>query len=144
MNHHTVRATMFVAAMLAASASFAGADIVKCVDKDGHVTLTDSQCGEGEGEVIVAGAAEAPAADADVIAAPATPATPAAPAVRRLTAERSALPPASLRQSSWSAPRPASRQLARDVETLKAARLSMQVLDQTSAAMKHQRLAGLN
>jgi hypothetical protein len=138
MNRHTIRTSMFVTAMLAASAAFAGADIVKCVDQDGHVTLTDSSCGEGAGKVVVAGSAETPVASDETIAAPAVP------AVRRVTVQRYLLPPAELRQAGWTSARPATRPLARDVETLKAAKLSMQVLDDASATHKHQRLAGLN
>ena len=46
MNRQTFRTSIFITAMLAASAAFAGADIVKCVDQDGRVTLTDAQCSE--------------------------------------------------------------------------------------------------
>jgi hypothetical protein len=140
MNRHTIRASLFVTAMLAASATFAGTDIVKCVDQDGQVTLTDSHCGEAVEKVQVAGSAEMPAAEPTIDA----PAVAAVPAVRRSAVQRFVLPPAAPRHSSWSVPRPASRPLARDVETLRAARVSMQVLDQASAALKHQRMAGLN
>jgi hypothetical protein len=138
MNRQTIRTSLFATAMLAASAAFAGADIVKCVDQDGHVTLTDSHCSDGIEKVLVAGSAETPAASDEMSAAPTVP------AVRRVTVQRYVLPPAELRQASWTSVRPASRQLARDVETLKAARLSMHVLDEASATHKHQRLAGLN
>jgi hypothetical protein len=140
MNRHTIRCSIFVTAMLAASAASAGADIVKCVDQNGHVTLTDAQCGEGVQTVLVESSGETPA-----VAAPdETPAAPAVPAARRVTVQRYLLPPAELKRAYWAGARPASRPLARDVETLKAARLSMQVLDDASAAAKHQRLAGLN
>jgi hypothetical protein len=140
MQRHTIRTSIFVAAMMAASASFAGADIVKCVDQDGHVTLTDSQCSAAASTVLVAGPTEAPAA----AAAEEMAAAPAVPAVRRVSVERHLLPPAEARATTVSSRRPASRPLARDVETLKAARLSMQVLDEASATHRHQRLAGLN
>jgi hypothetical protein len=138
MQRHTILTSIFVAAMMAASASFAGADIVKCVDQDGHVTLTDSQCSAAAS--LVAGPTEAPAA----AAAEEMAAAPAVPAVRRVSVERHLLPPAEARATTVSSRRPASRPLARDVETLKAARLSMQVLDEASATHRHQRLAGLN
>jgi hypothetical protein len=147
MKRHTIRTSMFVTAMLAASAAFAGADIVKCVGQDGRVTLTDSHCSEGVEKVIVAAAAETPAAAEDTSAAADVAAvadSPAVSPVRRVTVQRMVLPPSELRQSAWAAPRPASRPLARDVETLKAARMSMQVLDQAAATMKHQRIAGIN
>jgi hypothetical protein len=137
MNRKTIRSSIFITAMLAASAAFAGADIVKCVDQDGHVTLTDSGCSEGAEKVVVMGSGDSPAAAEDMPAAP-------APAVRRVVVQRYVLPPAELRQGNWTRTRTASRPLARDVETLKAARLSMQVLDEASATQRHQRLAGLN
>ncbi|MDB5906289.1 MAG: hypothetical protein JWP34_403 [Massilia sp.] len=136
MNRHTIRASMLATAMLAASAAFAGADIVKCVDQNGHVILTNSQCGEGDQAVLVAAPGVAASEETAVV--------PAAPAVRRVTVQRYVLPPAEVRQGTWTSPSRASRPLARDVETLKAARLSMQVLDEASATQRHQRLAGLN
>ncbi|MCW2665030.1 MAG: hypothetical protein JWP83_6182 [Mycobacterium sp.] len=142
MNRQTFRASIFITAMLAASAASAGGDIVKCVDQNGHVTLTDAQCGEGAQTVVVAGGAEAPAA-ADA-ASPESAVQSAAPVARRMAIERIVLAPAQMQHDSWSAPRPSGRMLSRDVETLKAARASMQVLDEASASSRHQRLAGLN
>jgi hypothetical protein len=144
MKRHTFRTSIFISAMLAASAAFAGADIVKCVDQNGQVTLTDAQCGEAAQTVPVAAAANTPA-DGSAQATSADTATlPAAPAARRTSIERIVVAPAQMRHDNWSAPRPGGRMLARDVETLKAARLSMQVLDEASATARHQRLAGLN
>lgn len=143
MNRPTFRSSIFIAAMLAASAAFAAGDIVKCVDQNGKVTLTDYQCGDGVQTVVVAGAAsnpEAPAADA----AASDTAMPAAPAVRRLATQRVAFVPPVIQHDSWTAPKGNGKMLARDVETLKAARLSMRVLDEASATNRHQRLAGLN
>ncbi len=137
MNRKTFRSSLLLIALFAASAAFAnGADIVKCVDHDGKVTLTDSQCSAGVQSVVVA--AEAPAVDAaDAQAVEAVTAAPA-PA-KRIT--RLAYTPTPIQHDSWSAPRAKSRMLARDVETLKAARLSMQVLDQASASIRQQRVA---
>ena len=143
MKPHTFRTSLFISAMLAASAAFAGADIVKCVDQNGHVTLTDSQCSEGVQTVVVPGSADAPAAASEDVQPADTATLPAAPAARR-TIQRIVVAPAQMQRDSWSAPRPSGRMLARDVETLKAARLSMQVLDEASASIRHQRLAGLN
>ena len=142
MNRTTIRSSLLLTALFAASAAFASsADIVKCVGQDGHVTLTDSQCRAGVQSVVVAASAETPA-----VAAPEVHAieagTVAAPPVRRIT--RLAYTPAPFQHDSWSAPRAKNRLLARDVETLKAARLSRKVLDQASASAKHQRVAGLN
>jgi hypothetical protein len=144
MQPQTIRTSMFIAAMLAASASFAGADVVKCVDQDGHVTLTDAQCHEGAAMDVVAGAHETPvpAASDELSTAPAVPAVRRV--VQRVVVQDYVLPPGASQQTAWSSPRPASRPLARDVETLKAAKLSLQVMDEASAALRHQRLAGLN
>jgi hypothetical protein len=137
MNRQTIRPSMFVTAMLAASGAFAGVDIVKCVDQNGHVTLTDSQCSDGVRTVLVTNAGESPAVATAEEA-------PAAPAVRRVSVQRFVLPPAEMRATTSISPRPSSRMLARDVETMKAAKLSMQAQDEASATLKHQRLAGLN
>jgi hypothetical protein len=141
MNRHTFRSSIFITAMLAASAAFAGADIVKCVDQNGKVTLTDAQCGEGLPTMLVQAEAAPAPLSVNESAEGAVPA--AAPAVRRVATQRVAYAPQPIQHDSWTAPRP-SKMLSRDVETLKAARLSMQVLDEASATVRHQRLAGLN
>ena len=41
MRSHRFRHAYLLAAWMAASAAFAGPDIVKCTDTAGHVTLTD-------------------------------------------------------------------------------------------------------
>jgi hypothetical protein len=141
MNRKTFRSSLLLTALFAASAAFANsADIVKCVDQDGRVTLTDNQCSAGVQTVVVPASAEAPAAPAADAQAVDPAAATAAPApARRVT--RMAFTPMPIQHDSWSAPRGKSRMLARDVETLKAARLSMQVLDQASASNRQQRLA---
>lgn len=142
MTRHTFRSTIFITAMLAASAAFAGADIVKCVDQNGNVTLTDAQCGESATPVAMR--AEASGADlaASVIGEEAV--QPSAPVARRTAIQRVAYAQQQVQHDSWSAARPAGRMLARDVETLKAARMSMRVLDGASASARQQRVAGLN
>jgi predicted HD phosphohydrolase len=139
MNRQTFRSSLFIATMLAASAAFAGGDIVKCVDQSGKVTLTENQCSEGVQTVLVAGDAPALAEDATT----AEPTLPAAPAARRAV-QRVAYTPAAIQHDNWTAPKSNSRPLARDVETLKAARISMKVLDEASSTSRQQRLAGLN
>lgn len=139
MNRQTFRSSIFITAMLAASAAFAGGDIVKCVDQSGKVTLTENQCNEGVQTVLVTGDAPAVAADAAV----AETTLPAAPAARRAI-QRVAYTPAAIQHDSWTAPKSSGRPLARDVETLKAARISMRVLDEASSSSRQQRLAGLN
>lgn len=139
MNRQTFRSSIFITAMFAASAAFAGGDIVKCVDQDGKVTLTENQCNEGVQTVLVAG--DAPAVAADTAATDTT--LQVAPVARR-TIQRVAYTPTVIQHDSWTARKSNGRPLARDVETLKAARLSMRVLDEASSTVRHQRLAGLN
>lgn len=139
MNRQTFRSSIFITAMFAASAAFAGGDIVKCVDQAGKVTLTENQCSEGVQTVLVTGDAPAVATEAS-----ATDATLTVAPVARRTIQRVAYTPAAIQHDSWTAPKSNGRPLARDVETLKAARLSMKVLDEASSTSRHQRLAGLN
>jgi hypothetical protein len=138
MNRQTIRSSIFFTAMLAASAAFAGGDIVKCVDQAGKVTLTENQCSEGVQTVLVTGDAPAVASEA-AAADPTVQAAPARRAVQRLS-----YAPVAIQHDNWTAPKSMARPLARDVETLKAARISMQVLDEASSTSRHQRLAGLN
>jgi hypothetical protein len=106
--------------------------------------LTDAQCNEGAQPALVAGAAATPAAASSDPDAADTAAVSAPSAARRTATQRVAFVPAQIQHDSWTAPKANSRMLSRDVETLKAARLSMQVLDEASASIRHQRLAGLN
>jgi hypothetical protein len=139
MNRKTFRSSLLLTALFAASAAFANsADIVKCVDQDGRVTLTDNQCSAGVQTVVVAAVAETPAEPAADVPA-IEPVTAVPTPARRVT--RMAFTPTPIEHDSWSAPRAKSRMLARDVETLKAARRSMQVLDQASASIRQQRVA---
>ncbi|MES2760229.1 MAG: DUF4124 domain-containing protein [Pseudomonadota bacterium] len=141
MNRQTIRSSLLFTALFAASAAFAGsADIVKCVDQEGRVTLTDNQCSAGVQTVVLAAAEEPAPAEAATDTAVVAAETVAVPAARRITRLTYTAPPP-IQHDSWSAPRAKNRMLARDVETLKAARLSMQVLDQASASVKHQRVA---
>jgi len=113
--------SMIAAAALAVPA-LAG-EIVKCVDSDGHVTLTDQPC--------AAGAAIVPLAR-DV-------ALPAARDTAAPSAQRHVLPAAELPQPAWKRPNLATpARLARDVATLKEARRMLMLQD------ARPRLAGLN
>lgn len=141
MNRPTFRTSIFIATMLAASAAFAGADIVKCVDQNGKVTLTDAGCGEAI-EAVVLPAEAAPTAAADSQASGPVPAP--LPVAVRAAPQRMSYAPQPVQYNNAPPARRAAKMLSRDVETLRAARLSMQVLDDASANARHQRLAGLN
>ena len=111
--------SMIAAAVLAAPAAMAGADIVKCVDSGGHVTLTDQPCDAGAVTVRLG--------------------QETAQNAQQATPRRYVLPAVDLRHEAWKRPaveRPAP--LSRDVATLKAARQTLLMLDAKPA------LAGLN
>jgi hypothetical protein len=105
--------SMITAAVLAAPA-LAG-EIVKCVDGNGHVTLTDQPCAPG------------------AIATPVSRDTGTPPPQRHV------LPAAELPRVAWKRPNLAAPvRLARDVATLKEARRMLMLQD------ARPRLAGLN
>ena len=113
---------IIAAAWLAAPAAMA-ADIMKCTDAQGRVTLTDQPCESGSKVVQVV-------AEAGPVQAAAAPPAP----------QRHVLPAADLRYRSWQRPsveRPAP--LARDIATLKAARRALLLMEAPRGAS----LAGL-
>lgn len=96
---------ILAAMVVAAPAAMAG-DIVKCVDPDGHVTLTDQPCAGGASTVHLEQDKAAP------VSAPAP--------------QRYVLPSTELRQGTWRRPdlsQPVP--LTRDVATMKAARRTL-------------------
>jgi hypothetical protein len=117
MNRPVKLLSIIAAAWLASSAAMAGTDIVKCVDPQGHVTLTDQPCESGATATRLVqdgGVSSASAQQAD------------APAVR----QRHVLPvvdtPRQLTQRQIM-DRPAP--LARDIATLQAARRALMLMD---------------
>ncbi|MGH8854407.1 MAG: DUF4124 domain-containing protein [Telluria sp.] len=108
-------------AAMAAPATYAGADIVKCVDGAGRVTLTDQPCESG------AVIKRLTTADQGI-----TRAAPQPPAI-----ERAVLPPPPRR---YAAPRAKLKPMMRDVATLKEARAQFLLGD----AMGKQTLATLD
>jgi hypothetical protein len=117
-----------LAAMAAACAApaHAGGDIVKCVAADGQVTLTDSPCAEDASSVVVSASAAAQPAQA----------APSRPALIRTAM---AAPPA--QHDNWVDPRPHDKMFSRDAATLRAARTSLQVLDEAASSARQQRVA---
>ena len=96
---------VLAALAMAAPAAMAG-NIVKCVDPDGHVTLTDQPCASGASTVRLEQERTAP------------------------LPQRHVLPAAELRQGAWRRPdlsQPVP--LKRDVATLKAARRMLMLQD---------------
>lgn len=125
----TLRRSGALAAMAAACAAPAGfanasGDIVKCVASDGKVTLTDGPCSDGSSSVIV------PAAR-----------TAAPDNLPRPALVRTALNVAPIDHDNWIDPRPAGKMFSRDAATLRAARTSLQVLDEAASSARQQRMA---
>jgi len=120
--------SMIAAAALSAAVApaMAGNDIVKCIDANGHITLTDQPCESGASTVRLSSETPLPQAQVQPQQQPQQP-------------QRHVLAPAELRHAGWKRPeavRPAP--LSRDVATLKEAR-RMLMLSETRP-----RLAGLN
>lgn len=144
----TVLLASTAAVMIAvpATPAFAGGDIVKCVAADGTVTLTDGQC-SGVSKVIVLASMNtapdvAPATGVVSAASPAVLPVGEAPA-RPLRAglQKTGLTVEPVQHDNWIDPRPRAKMFDRDAATLRAARTSLQALDEASAAARQQRLA---
>ena len=109
-----VRLLSIIAAAVLAAPALAG-EIVKCVDSDGHVTLTDQPCASGSATVRLSQDTDAP------------------------QPQRHVLPAAELPRTAWKRPNlNTPTKLARDVATLKEARRMLMLQD------ARPRLAGLN
>ena len=108
------RLLSMIAAAVQAVPAWAG-EIVKCVDSNGHVTLTDQPCASG------------------------SVSTPVSRDTGPLPPQRHVLPAAELPRVTWKRPNLAAPvKLARDIATLKEARRMLMLQD------ARPRLAGLN
>jgi Domain of unknown function (DUF4124) len=119
---------LVLAAVMAAPAALAGPGILKCVDRAGHVTLTDQPCAPGStGERVAVQEGYSGASGSTGSGGPADelPAARARPGVEH---ERARSPLA--KQHRWR-PAPAARKapMARDAATLKAARAQLLLKD---------------
>ncbi|MGZ5200962.1 MAG: DUF4124 domain-containing protein [Telluria sp.] len=138
MKNPACQLSLILLAACAAPAALAGPDILKCVDRNGHVTLTDQPCPPGSQVALVI----PDVAPGNPVAAPGAaqvgssggagatgsggdePAPNATPAV-----EHYPLPPAP--PKTRARPAPAKRTpLTRDEVTLKAARMKMLLNDE--------------
>lgn len=109
-----VRLLSMIAAAVLAAPALAG-EIVKCVDSNGHITLTDQPCASG------------------------SVSTPVSRDTGPLPPQRHVLPAAELPRVAWKRPNLAAPvKLARDIATLKEARRMLMLQD------ARPRLAGLN
>ena len=127
MKRHFCQLLLLAATTMAAPVAFSETSIVKCVDDEGRVTLTDRPCEAGATTVRMAS-------------------KPANDSVNRvhaypLVAEASVLPPPrAMQRSQFPTPRAAQKPLASDVATLKAARAQFVLSDVRSTPA----LAGLD
>lgn len=126
MNRHHIIRVLSLAGLLAISGGMAHADIIKCVDAEGHATLTDQGCPRNEAQLAPQEvAAVAPMADAQDRVEAEAPRAHVTHIV--LSAGAPVLPP-----KSWEAthahPVP-TRAFALDAATLKAARVTMELQD---------------
>ncbi|WP_164557763.1 DUF4124 domain-containing protein [Massilia atriviolacea] len=148
MIHRALTRSMFFAGLMLSSTVFADPDIVKCIDSDGKVTLTDARCPAADQTVAVVAGGTGPAApeesgDENEMAAIAgessdTPAGASAPTVERhYTA---AVWP---KRDFPGVRKHAGGGLSRDVATLKAARHNLMLQDSAAQAARSQRLAAL-
>jgi hypothetical protein len=130
MKRHACQISL-IAALLAAPAAWAGSDIVKCVDRGGHVTLTDQPCEDGAAGVRLS---TGNAADGAPQAA--------SPAVEHFPAPRE-LPRSGPRSGPRRPPEAKRIKLSRDAVTLKEARAQLLLLDE-ARGLPQPKLAGLN
>jgi hypothetical protein len=145
MSRQTFKHTLFLAGMLIASTAFADPELVRCVDPEGHVTLTDTSCQERGESVLEVRLQVAPqAAPVSEPGSTASPAAAPAPAGKTIIRQRPLAALVVLPRNAWANKAVAGRSVSLDVETLKAARLNMQTQDGASVALRQQRLAALN
>ncbi len=109
---------IILAAALAAPAAHAGADIVKCVDGAGRITLTDQPCDGGAATVRLA---NMPADEGIARVEP-----------HPLAVEHGVLPPPPARR--YPAVRVKAKPMKQDVATLKAARAQFLLMDAGAGA----------
>jgi hypothetical protein len=107
---------MIAAAWLAAPAAMAGNDIVKCIDAEGHVTLTDQPCAPGAATIRLTDERRVQGVERVAAALP-------APAPQRHVVSA-----AELRHPAWRPPVVRAAPLARDVETLQAAHRALMLM----------------
>lgn len=155
MIHRALTRSMFFAGLMLSSSVFADAEIVKCIDGDGKVTLTDARCpASAQLVAVVATSAQPSTADdtagsgaeedyalalgGDNASVPAAAAETSAPTIERYNSAA-----VWTKRDLPGVRKYASGTLARDVATLKAARHSLMLQDSAAQAARSQRLAGL-
>ena len=121
---HRFSRTILLACAFIAVTGFAKADIVRCIDADGMVLITDAPCN----------------ADANTVQAPASAKATrsggkGSPEAKRFAAAEQA------RTVAWANKPATGRRIALDVATLKAAKVTMVSNDQASTLVRQEALA---
>ncbi len=155
MIHRALTRSMFFAGLMLSSSVFADAEIVKCIDSDGKVTLTDARCPASAHVVaVVATSAQPSSADETTVSGaeedfalamsggdasePAVAVEVSAPTIERYNSAA-----VWTKRDLPGVRKYASGTLARDVATLKAARHSLMLQDSAAQAARSQRIAAL-
>lgn len=127
MNKHLITSAVFLATLACGATATAG-DIRKCVSAEGRITLTDDACpGDTRSAKIIVAQEAAPE---PVVTVPAPRAEPAA---------RAAFAPLPARYVNLARRTKATGGLSLDTETLRSARIKMNVVD----SLRGQRMASL-
>lgn len=155
MNHPTLIRLLLRGCIVIATVGSAHAEVFKCVDREGHVTLTDIPCksqlsdtpeaaapvAAETAHTTVADVPDIPDAAPDPAPAAAAAAAPApAQAITRISLAASELPSVARQRQAVAARRPAGQPFALDTATLKAARYTLAMRD---SVMQQQKLAAL-
>lgn len=127
MNKHAIVSTVLLASLACTSGAMAG-EIRKCVSSEGRITLTDDACpGDTRVAKIIVSQESAPEPVVTTLAARAAP------------APRAAYAPLPMRYVNLARPGKATRGLSPDTETLRSARIKLNVGD----TLRGQRMASL-
>ncbi|MES3024866.1 MAG: DUF4124 domain-containing protein [Pseudomonadota bacterium] len=144
MNTSALKHTIFLAGMMIGSMTFAGQEVIKCVDGSGNVTLTDTACDKGVevARTTVADAAPAEAAASEVaLPAEAVEIVDAPAIVPTRTVSRIYLPsPNELRLAAKQRSQVARPTMGVDVAMLKVAKMNSQIADKGTVAMRQTRM----
>jgi hypothetical protein len=134
MRHPACQISLILAALAAAPAALAGPDILKCVDRNGHITLTDQPCAPGSSTQRLVLPDDTPTSQGTSGAAGTTSSGGFEPVPAPAASQRpehyegpAPVPP----RGKWRPPAAKRSALSRDEATLKAAHLQLLIKDGT-------------
>ena len=135
MKRRACQLSLIIAACAAAPSAMAGPEIVKCIDRNGHVTLTDQPCPAGS---VTRRVDTAPALSTEPAGTSGTPGETQSGQGQAQPVERHVAPRPMPPQGKWRPPKAGKMPLSRDVATLRQARL--QFMSQDAARAQPPRL----